>query len=504
MREKFNLNNEKGSITVFVLVALLFMSAFLIISYASNANKSKIVKEQLEIIESIYKMKIETTDNIYNKASAVPIINDLPEIIYVGATSIQDYIDSGDGEEIKLLEIKIDEKIFNSELDMNKYIEDNNLYSEKEITITVTNSLDNTATKTQTVTFKAIEGPVIKNLPSTIITNVTQISDSYVSYDKLGKKEEVYTIVEINTDFTSVTQLVTYADEWLTENNQYEVDVNIKIKATGNDNLTSESTQAIKFIRGISVTNETELNTALATVSPLYINVANDIECSNTISVDGITHTLDLNNKTISKTVVNESFTFITLGSNTNLTIIDSSKNQNGTILAKLHEEVESDGDDRKTNIICIQNQGTLNINSGKVSADSIQLMLEKKKGTEVDNTCTAINNTGTINLNGGTINCNIGAKACCRSSVKTATAYAYGIINSGTINANSGYIITNADAYVIKSAGIWGKTHAYSYGIQNSGTINNKENITFTTTVRAHQTDTYSTDEDSADIKED
>lgn len=269
--EKMNFKKEKGSITIFVLITLLFMSAFLIVSYASNMNKSKIAKEQLEIIESIYKMKIETTDNIYNKLTTVPTISDLPEIIYIGATYIEDYIDSGDGEEIKSLEIKIDEKIFNSELDMNKYIENNNLYSEKEITITVTNSLDNTATKTQTVTFKAIEGPVIKYLPSNIITNVTEISDSYVSYDKLGKKEEIYTIVEINTDFTSFLELVKYADDWLENNNQYEVDVNIKIKATGVNELISESTQHVKFIRGINVVNETELNAALSSTSPLYM-----------------------------------------------------------------------------------------------------------------------------------------------------------------------------------------------------------------------------------------
>ena len=46
--------NEKGSITIFVLVALLFMSAFLMISYANNVNKSKVVKEQLDIMGDIY------------------------------------------------------------------------------------------------------------------------------------------------------------------------------------------------------------------------------------------------------------------------------------------------------------------------------------------------------------------------------------------------------------------------------------------------------------------
>lgn len=48
------LKNEKGSITIFVLVALLFMSAFLMIAYANNVNKSKIAKEQLDIMRYIY------------------------------------------------------------------------------------------------------------------------------------------------------------------------------------------------------------------------------------------------------------------------------------------------------------------------------------------------------------------------------------------------------------------------------------------------------------------
>ena len=49
-----NLRKEKGSIAIFVLVALLFMASFLIILYASNVNKSKVVKEQFDIISDIY------------------------------------------------------------------------------------------------------------------------------------------------------------------------------------------------------------------------------------------------------------------------------------------------------------------------------------------------------------------------------------------------------------------------------------------------------------------
>lgn len=48
------MRRDKGSIAIFVLAALLFMSGFLLILYASNVNKSKTVKEQLNIISDIY------------------------------------------------------------------------------------------------------------------------------------------------------------------------------------------------------------------------------------------------------------------------------------------------------------------------------------------------------------------------------------------------------------------------------------------------------------------
>ena len=49
-----NFRDNKGSISIFVLVALLFMTAFLIISYADVNNKSKTIDEQANIISSIY------------------------------------------------------------------------------------------------------------------------------------------------------------------------------------------------------------------------------------------------------------------------------------------------------------------------------------------------------------------------------------------------------------------------------------------------------------------
>ena len=49
-----NLRGKKGSIAIFVLIALLFMASFLIIMFSGNINKSKTVKEQIDIIKEIY------------------------------------------------------------------------------------------------------------------------------------------------------------------------------------------------------------------------------------------------------------------------------------------------------------------------------------------------------------------------------------------------------------------------------------------------------------------
>jgi len=48
------IKDNKGSITVFVLVGLLFMTSFLLISFGSNVNKSKSASEQLDILSDIY------------------------------------------------------------------------------------------------------------------------------------------------------------------------------------------------------------------------------------------------------------------------------------------------------------------------------------------------------------------------------------------------------------------------------------------------------------------
>ena len=62
-----NVRDKKGSITVFVLVGLLFMASFLIISFGSNINRSKIAKEQFDILSGIYSHG-DTDEEAYDRA----------------------------------------------------------------------------------------------------------------------------------------------------------------------------------------------------------------------------------------------------------------------------------------------------------------------------------------------------------------------------------------------------------------------------------------------------
>ena len=56
-RFKQMMNFSLGISLLDVLVGMLFMSAFLIISYGSNVNKSKLANEQREIIQILYKKR---------------------------------------------------------------------------------------------------------------------------------------------------------------------------------------------------------------------------------------------------------------------------------------------------------------------------------------------------------------------------------------------------------------------------------------------------------------
>lgn len=62
--------SEKGSITIFVLVALLFYVSVLLLLYASNAAKMQSITKKAESVKAIYEKNINKEDELYNKRLA--------------------------------------------------------------------------------------------------------------------------------------------------------------------------------------------------------------------------------------------------------------------------------------------------------------------------------------------------------------------------------------------------------------------------------------------------
>lgn len=413
------IKSGKGSISIFVLIALLFYIGFLMLLYAGNLNKMQTISERAEAIKTIYSKNFNNIDDVYNRR-----------------------------------------------LSRNDNMQ-----------------------------------PVI-NWPSQIITNVTDIRDSYEEFGATGGRVEY---VVSNNKFSSIKEVVNNT----IEKGSYGT-ITVTATAYGNNGLITKDEKNIEIIRGMKVTNEAELKTAFATTGDLYVYIDKDIECTETISTDNINHKLDLNNHSITNNITNylknEYVSLITIGENSKLTIMDKSKEQKGYININLIEEAISDGKDRENSIFVLRNNGILTIESGRIFANISQKMLHKNDATNVQNHCSAIDNYGTVNLNGGIIETNVEVRACTYLVVKIATANGRGIVNAGTVNLNSGNIIVKTDASMLKAKGtsIWGKTYAYSYGIVNvNGEVNRSENVTFELVATAHKESTYAHDSEQAEITE-
>ena len=413
------IKSGKGSISIFVLIALLFYIGFLMLLYAGNLNKMQTISERAEAIKAIYSKNFNNIDDVYNRRMS-----------------------------------------------------------------------------------KNDNMPPVINWPTQIITNVTDIKNSYEKFGATGGRVEY---VVSNNKFSSIKEVV---DNTI-EKGSYGT-ITVTATAYGNNGLITKDEKNIEIIRGMKVTNEAELKTAFATTGDLYVYIDKDIECTETISTDNINHKLDLNNHSITNNITNylknEYISLITIGENSKLTIMDKSKEQKGYININLIEEAISDGKDRENSIFVLRNNGILTIESGRIFANISQKMLHKNDGTNVQNHCSAIDNYGTVNLNGGIIETNVEVRACTYLVVKIATANGRGIVNAGTVNLNSGNIIVKTDASMLKAKGtsIWGKTYAYSYGIVNvNGEVNRSENVTFELVATAHKESTYEHDSEQAEITE-
>lgn len=59
------LKQEKGGATLFVLIAMLFFSMFLIGMYVATANLESTQAEEIDVIKGIYEQGINNIDDLY-------------------------------------------------------------------------------------------------------------------------------------------------------------------------------------------------------------------------------------------------------------------------------------------------------------------------------------------------------------------------------------------------------------------------------------------------------
>ena len=98
------IKSQKGSITIFVLIALLFYTAFLLLMYTANTNKLITKKKKSDILKGIYEKNIsdESINNFQKKKTAQyneeienrKLPSEYKQVAYLESTGTQ-YIDTG-------------------------------------------------------------------------------------------------------------------------------------------------------------------------------------------------------------------------------------------------------------------------------------------------------------------------------------------------------------------------------------------------------------------------
>lgn len=134
------IKSQKGSIALFVLIALLFYMGFLLLLYANNLNKIQTITEKTDILKGIYERNIDNINDVYNtemakKDNIKPIIKDIPTTINVGETEIEDpYVEYGASG--GTTEYKVFSRTFTTIGDIVNYVSRNDSYGKQTISIT--------------------------------------------------------------------------------------------------------------------------------------------------------------------------------------------------------------------------------------------------------------------------------------------------------------------------------------------------------------------------------
>ena len=184
------LKSQKGSITIFVLVALLFYTAFLLLMYAANTNKLIAIKEKSDILKGIYGKNTDSSSisDIYNR-NGVEYDYSADRIVFDGTN----YINTG----IKLFSTENINKDFEISFNINQIGNNENLntllnakdetstpypglclrYSENSDMVLTCNSSSNNSYKAKYIENNVINKVLIKRIGNILYYSFNDVND---------------------------------------------------------------------------------------------------------------------------------------------------------------------------------------------------------------------------------------------------------------------------------------------------------------------------------------
>lgn len=395
-----NLKNQKGSITLFVLIALLFYMGFLLLMYANNLNKIQALSEKTKVIKSIYAKNVENIDEVYNRESAkndkkYPILKELPKEVITNITeeqlnaSYEEYGATGGWAEYIVFNNK-----FDSFKKVIEYARQNELYGDTSIRINAYGNNELLTTENKTV--KIVKG--IK------VTNEEELRKAFES------TVETYILIlnDINCNNT------------INANNiNYRLDLNNKAVSY------TKSNESYEFITLDANSKLIILDSSDKKFGKITANLIDTT--SNSDGVDRKHSVFCIRN-----------YGELTIDSGSVSTIINQS-------LVK-----KSSGSGIDSTGTSIDNFGTVNLNGGSIVTKVETNAVVWAVVVDAVSTAKGIINAGIVNLNDGMIQCWAEASMQKAGMVYGRTfAYSYGIVNvGGTIN-NSNRVTFSTEAIV-------------------------------------------------------
>lgn len=383
------LKSNKGSISIFVIVALTFYMSFSMLMYAANLNKIQTITEKMNAVKAIYSRNYDNIDDVYNRKLAKenkmkPIIN-LPNKIITNVTKLEKYVEyGGTGEEKTEYSAFGETKTSMDELI--KYIDDNKKYGMVSITVNAYGANGQISNETKEI--EIIRGATITN-EEELKTAFATTGDLYMYIDK-----DIECTETISTD-----------------NINHKLDLN-------NHSITNNITNYIKneYVSLITIGENSKLTIMDKSKEQKgYINI-NLIEEAVSDGKDRASSIFVLKNNGI-------------------LTI------ESGRIFANISQKMihKNDGTNVQNHCSAIDNYGTVNLNGGIIETNvevractylAVKIATANGRG---------IVNAGTVNLNSGNIIVKTDAsmlKAKGTSIWGKTYAYSYGIVNvNGEVN---------------------------------------------------------------------